>query len=106
MGSTTKACRTLPRAQPGRPSTPNALVDFGAVKDRASTSEPSLSEPLETAHELFGQHQYKEALSQVLKLLQQQPNEPDLLLFAAACFFHLKDYKVLPAPPAAPAHCP
>ena len=22
------------------------------------------------------------------------PDEPDLLLFAAACFFHLKDYKV------------
>ena len=69
-------------------------MDFGTVKDRSSTADPSSSEPLEEAHALFGRQKYKEAMSKVLKLLQAAPDEPDLLLFAAACFFHLKDYKV------------
>ena len=69
-------------------------MDFGTVKDRSSTADPSSSEPREEAHALFGRQKYKEAMSKVLKLLQAAPDEPDLLLFAAACFFHLKDYKV------------
>ena len=74
-------------------------MDFGTVKDR-STADPSSSElggaraVREEAHALFGRQNYKEAMSKVLKLLQAAPDEPDLLLFAAACFFHLKDYKV------------